>query len=181
MNTSRKQSPTLQKLQSRIGIILLAVITIWTASRLWQGSLLGTGTPAPGWNLKVADERGNFLSLDELKGHVVVLDFWSTTCPPCIREIDELNALTAEHRDKPLRIVGITAGGETMEEVLAFKTRKNVGYPLVLDDGSVSNAYKVQSLPTVYILDKEGKIVFANRGFVDGATLRNTVGLLLDL
>lgn len=181
MNSSLETKTASQKLQNQIGLIFLIIIVIWFASRFWEASLLPVGNVAPSWKLQMGDEQGNFLSLNQLKGQVVVLDFWSTTCPPCIREIDELNELHTRFRDKPLQIVGISAGGESREEIVSFRKRKTINYNLVIDTGIISQAYKVQSLPTVYVIDKEGKIAFAQRGFVDIATLKNTVGVLLDL
>ncbi|MCP4680284.1 MAG: TlpA family protein disulfide reductase [Deltaproteobacteria bacterium] len=164
MNQERDKHSTLQ---NRVGIIMLVIICIWFASRLWSDPLLQVDTIAPVWKLPLADGSGKMLRLEDLRGKAVVLDFWSTTCAPCRRQMEELDAIWRELEQKGAVIIGIAAGGEDVSEIVEFKKNKRIPYPLVVDSGTAAHAYKVRSLPTLYVLDKQGKIAAAHGGLWD--------------
>ncbi len=151
--------------KSRVGLVLLVLILIWFASRFFESPLLETGTAAPDWKLPLADGSGKTLSLTDLRGKVIVLDFWSTTCPPCIREIDELDAIQREFESQGVVVIGVAAGGETVAEIIQFRKRKRVEYSQIVDSGETATAYRAFSLPTLYIIDRQGRVAASHRGF----------------
>ncbi len=166
---------------SRIGLVIIAGLVIYFGSMIWSGSLLEDGSDAPLWTLPVADGSGQKLSLQDLRGKVVVLDFWSTTCPPCMKEMKELEKIWRRMKSREVVVVGVACGGETLVEVTEFRSRKNVEYPLVVDKtGAVSDTYLVRSLPTIYIIDRDGKIADSNRGFWDGTDVAKAVNRALE-
>ncbi len=167
-------------LQNRVGIVMLAFICVWFASRLWSDPLLEVDTIAPDWTLHLADGSGKTLGLEDLRGKVVVLDFWSTTCAPCRRQMEELDAIWRELEQKDTVIIGVATGGENVSEVVEFKKNKRIPYPLVVDPGTAAHAYKVRSLPTLYILDKQGKIAAAHLGIWDRRGIVQAVNKALD-
>ena len=100
-------------------------------------------------------------ALGDLKGKIVVLDFWATWCGPCLASIPHTNELAEKYKDK-VAIIGVChpRGGETMEDVVK---EKGIKYPVCLDaTGATAKAYKVNGYPDYYIIDTTGKLVVAD-------------------
>ncbi len=107
---------------------------------------------------------GGSLSLEDLKGKVVLLDFWATWCGPCRAGIPHLNEMYAAHKDAGLEIVGISvdrdAGGRSgLETVRDFTRKQPIAYKLVMGDAGVVNAYGgIRSIPTAFLVDRAGRV-----------------------
>ena len=86
MKEADSKSSKKSKLSTRLGFILLVFIAIWLFTVLTTDPLLPVGTEAPSWRLQLAGRNGETLDQAQLKGEVVVLDFWSWGCPTCIEE-----------------------------------------------------------------------------------------------
>ncbi|MDR1637069.1 MAG: TlpA family protein disulfide reductase, partial [Treponema sp.] len=104
--------------------------------------------------------EGKSVTLSRLKGKVVFLNFWATWCGPCRVEMPGMEALHRRYREEGLEFVAV----DIMENAVQVRDfMKNNGYtfPAFLDPGgSVSNSYGIQAVPTTYILDRDGKIIF---------------------
>ncbi|MGQ9489217.1 MAG: TlpA family protein disulfide reductase [Anaerolineae bacterium] len=121
-----------------------------------------TGAPsrsvAPDFALPTAD--GQMVRLKDLRGQVVLLNFWATWCPPCKAEMPDLDALHREYGARHrFTVLGINME-ENAEVVAGFAQQRGITFPLLLDtDGRVSNKlFVVRSLPTSMIIDREGFI-----------------------
>jgi len=102
------------------------------------------------------------LALKDLKGKVVVLDFWATWCGPCIRAIPEHNAMMEKYGEKGLVIIGVTAthGGDKVEEIVKAH---GIKYPICVDDEDKTNTtYAPNGFPDYYIIDRNGKLRIAD-------------------
>ncbi|MCK9461474.1 MAG: TlpA family protein disulfide reductase [Proteobacteria bacterium] len=134
--------------------------------QLTGGGKLPEGAVAPAFSLPRADRAGERVELALLRGKVVVLDFWSTTCPPCLAEMDELETLRRRMGPRGVEVVGICAGGEPVDEVARFVRGRGVSYPIAVDeDGVAAAAYRVRSLPTLYVVDAAGRVTAGHSGF----------------
>lgn len=121
---------------------------------------------APDFTLKDLDGKDHKLS--DYRGKVVILDFWDTWCPPCREEIPGFVQLQKELGGKDLQIIGIALGREGKEKVKKFAADYKINYPTLIFDGNqkLLNDYGgIRSIPTTFIIDKEGGIVEKLVGF----------------
>jgi cytochrome c-type biogenesis protein len=112
--------------------------------------------PAPDFTLNRLE--GQQLRLSELRGQVVMLNFWATWCGPCRAEIPELNAMQREMKDRGLTIIGVS-WDDTVDGVLDFQKELPQDYTILLGGEDVQSLFGgIPSLPTTYIIDREGRI-----------------------
>lgn len=117
---------------------------------------------APEWTAE--DLEGKARSLSELRGKVVLLDFWATWCAPCRAEIPEYIALQAKHAADGLVVVGMSLDTLPAEAVRAFVRKAGINYPVILTDGEIAATYGVQVLPTTVLIDREGRVRHRKEG-----------------
>jgi peroxiredoxin/outer membrane lipoprotein-sorting protein len=114
------------------------------------------GQPAPDFSLQSLD--GKTYKLSDLKGKVVLIDFWATWCGPCREELPSIEKLHKEFSGKGLVVLGIN--DEDKEKVQQFVNQQKLTFPTLLDSGgAVARTYKVNAIPRVILIDKDGKIV----------------------
>jgi peroxiredoxin len=148
-----------------MGLVLLILIAAWLAWTMFSDRLLPDGTDAPPWELRLAEPAGGKLASSDLQGEVVVLDFWSTTCPPCLRQMEDLKVLWRRMKPRGVTVIGVSTGGESPRQIARFGKDRGVDYPLVIDRGPVATAYRVSSLPTLYVLGRDGRIAASHSGY----------------
>ncbi|MBI3523896.1 MAG: TlpA family protein disulfide reductase [Betaproteobacteria bacterium] len=120
------------------------------------------GTPlAP--KLKLKNMDGKEVSLEKLRGKVVIINFWATWCPPCRREMPSLQRLWLQHGGKTdLQIVAVNIG-ENAETVLDFMGTLDAAptFTIVFDkDSAALRQWPIKGLPTTFLLDRKGRIVY---------------------
>ncbi len=129
------------------------------------------GKPAPAF---VAEKLAgpHAAALGDLKGQVVVVEFWATWCGPCRSTLPTLSAWQKKYGDQGLRVVGISAEAkDALDEFLA-KQKGKIGYTVGRDDGGkVSGAYGVPAIPTLIVIDRAGTVRFAEVGAGDNLAL----------
>lgn len=110
-------------------------------------------------DFKLKDLDGKELSLSDLKGKKVFLNFWATWCPPCKAEMPEIEKLYQETKDSNLVIVAVEIG-EPLDTVKPFIDKNKYNFKVLLDpDQSVATKYNITSIPTSYFIDVDGNIV----------------------
>jgi len=115
-------------------------------------------------DFKLKDLDGKELSLSDLKGKNVFLNFWATWCPPCKAEMPEIEKLYQETKDSDLVIVSIEIG-EPLGTVKSFIDTNKYSFKVLLDsDQSVASKYNIASIPTSYFINKDGNIVSKKMG-----------------
>ena len=111
---------------------------------------------APDFSLKSFDGRD--ITLSQLKGKVVLLDFWATWCGPCKESIPHLIQLYKDYRESGFELVGMNIDKGDGETVRRFVTSMDIPYPIVIAPEDVVRNYRVTGIPATFLIDKEGKI-----------------------
>ncbi len=139
-----------------ISISLLALIVFPAACSGGGSQALMAGNPVPDFKLK--NLEGNTISLSSLRGQVIILNFWSTTCPPCEAEMPHLEATYDAWKDKGFMILAIDIG-EDAATVKEFMTSRGLNIPVLLDNQfKVAEKYGIRYTPTTFVIDREGKL-----------------------
>ena len=134
---------------------------------------------ASDFNLK--DSNGRPVRLSDFKGKVVLLNFWATWCGPCKLEIPWFVEFEQKYKDRGLAIIGVSLDEDGWESVKPFLAEQKVNYRVVVGTEAVSTAYGgVESLPTTYLIDRDGKIAATHVGLVSKGDYEKEIVDLLD-
>ena len=144
-------------------IAVISAVLIWSAPMRWQQTSNGFQAAQAGRDpigyFKLQNVAGGFMSSDDLKGKVSVVDLWATWCGPCIQEIPIYNQLYDTFQGKTnIAIVGIAV--ESPQRDIPTKVRElNIKYPILIGDNQVYRAFgNTRGFPTTFVLTKEGKV-----------------------
>jgi len=111
-----------------------------------------------GADFTLADLEGRKWTLTSLRGSVVLVNFWATWCPPCRKEIPDLDALYQRFKHEGLVILAIS--DEEAGKVQPFVAERKLSYPVLLDaGGNVNKLFRVEGIPKSFVYDREGKLV----------------------
>ena len=126
-----------------------------------------SATPlAPDFTLRGADGRN--VRLDELRGQVVLVNFWATWCGPCRAELPRLDALYQKYHTSGFLLLGVNVDDDP-RTALATAARLHVSFPVLLDtDKKVSKLYDLNTMPSTIVIDRDGKMRFLHRGYRAG-------------
>jgi len=130
--------------------------------------LLHIGDKAPIFSGK-RYSTGKKFSLDEYIGKkIIIVDFWYTHCPPCVRAMPYLSDLYKEYEEKGLIVLGLNSVDNqprSMDDLSSFLRKRDLSYPVILTNPSVDIMYKINGYPIMYIIDLDGNIAFVEMGF----------------
>lgn len=127
---------------------------------------LPVDTLAPEWSLPNMED--DTVRLSDLKGELVLMDFFYMWCYPCLAALPALQKLHEKYRDKGVRIIGVNPFDTKEDGIVEFLAKRNVNYTVVLGTKEVAKMYRVAGYPTMYLLDKQGKIIMNQVGFGEG-------------
>jgi cytochrome c biogenesis protein CcmG/thiol:disulfide interchange protein DsbE len=148
------------------------------APREEASKLAAKGKVAPDFALK--DVNGKPVNLSEFKGKVVLLNFWATWCGPCKIEIPWFMEFEQKYKDKGFAVIGVAMDDEGWEAVKPYLERQKVNYRVVVGNDKVSESYGgVESLPTTFVLDRQGKVVSTHIGLVRRSEYQDEIEALL--
>lgn len=136
---------------------------------------------APDFSLKTTFEERFYLNKYINNSYVVVVHFWNTGCLPCHKEMLYLNSKWSEFKQKKIMVVGVGTDPENSSAIMKIQKHLNISYPLVLDSGQlVMKRYGVDIIPTTFIIDKDGYVVWRRVGY-EKITEREIDDLLIKL
>lgn len=169
----KKQSPLKLLLMLLLTILLVLVLLFWNPAPASaqenrpspeQATLVKDGMMAPDFTVQMFD--GKTVKLSDLKGKVVLLNFWATWCPPCRAELARVEKeIIEKFKGKPFVFLPISRG-EKRDAVAAFREKMGYSFPMGLDtDSSIYNKYAVTYIPRNFLIDKRGKVVKASVGY----------------
>lgn len=113
------------------------------------------GRPAPPWS--EPSVPGPSLSLASLRGKPIYLNFFATWCPPCNAEAPEIDGIRRKFAAQGLQVVGVDVL-ENARKAAQFRTGHHLGYPVVVDDGTLRDQYAVNGLPVHVFIDRSGVV-----------------------
>jgi peroxiredoxin len=138
--------------------LVLAVTSLAAAA-------LEAGAPAPPLSAVQLTEATRRVSLQELKGQVVYVDFWASWCVPCRLSMPALDALYRDNRARGFAVIGVNKD-VSADDAARFLKRVPVGFPLVSDAGdTIARAFDVKAMPSGYLVDRRGVVRRVHRGF----------------
>lgn len=154
--------------------LLLAASVIWGGYALESARPpLVAGSIVQGFDL--ASLTGNHVNLGDLKGKILIVNFWTTWCGPCKAEIPVLAAVTKEFQDQVV-VIGINAG-ETPEVVQNYVDVNDIPYAVLLDENNaVADQYLIRAFPTTLIIDRNGVLIAKHIGPLTSDVIQNYIG-----
>ncbi len=132
-------------------------------------------TEAP--DISVTTIQGESIKLSDLKGKPVLVNFWATTCPGCVKEMPHLVELYQEFASQGFTIIGIAMSYDPPNQVVALTKAKNIPYSIALDlnDNAAKAFGDVRLTPTSFLIAPDGRVVHQKIGELDMVKLRTRV------
>lgn len=156
-------------------IILALILFVPSAKALLLQGLMQVGifnpsvpseksVPQQSLDLRFKDQNGKIISLSDLKGKVVFLNFWATWCPPCLAEMPSINKLYEQNKANEDVVFIMLDADSNFEKAYGYMKRKNYQMPVYHMASSVPDQIFSGSLPTTVVFDKQGRLSFQHVG-----------------
>ncbi len=143
-------------------LAIVAVVVAALAFLFLMPSKGGSEIPA-GTTVSMVD--GQTVTLASLKGKPYLIEFWSTTCPGCVKEIPHLVALHQSYKAQGFKVIGIAMSYDKLDEIKAMQQAKGMNYMVGYDQsGALAQQFNVRVTPTSFLVDAEGNIVTQRMG-----------------
>lgn len=175
----------MKTLKTWTALVMLAA-SVWMVSCTKQeggagaAKLKDEGTRNEAADFELEDASGQKLKLSDLRGKVVLLNFWATWCGPCKIEIPWFVEMEREFKDQGFAVVGVSMDEDGWDAVKPFMADMKVNYRMVLGTEEMAQLYgSVQSLPTSFVIDRNGKVASVHVGIVSRNVFEEEIRALL--
>lgn len=166
-----------------LGNLVLFLALWWAAPTLLPhlGALVGVRSgPQMAPHFRYVGLTGDTLSSEDLRGQVVLVNFWATWCAPCRVEMPVLEAMYQRHRARGFTIVGLAMDRASTAEVAAFVRDREVTYPIAHVGAEAERPFGgIRGYPTSFLLDREGRVQHTVLGPIGSVSLEPAVRRLL--
>ncbi|MBC8389595.1 MAG: TlpA family protein disulfide reductase [Actinobacteria bacterium] len=132
-----------------------------------------TGCKSTSGDFTLMDLDGNEISLSDFNGKILILNFWATWCPPCREEIPNFVEVYNEYESKDVQFIGVS--NEDISTLKSFVEDYDISYPILIDDANIMGKWGISAIPTTFVFDKNGQIIFKNVGMMTGEQLKNII------
>jgi len=151
----------------KIKLIKIALVTFFMLLPLAVSAAVSVGDKVPSFKARTIDDGKN-LALEDYRGKVVLLDFWASWCPPCLKSFPKYDALRREIGTSDFEIVAINVD-ENTDDARKFLSKHPVSFPIAKDPkGVLPGVFGVKAMPTSYLIDKNGVVRHVHAAFRDG-------------
>jgi len=151
---------------------------VWSARNVEVLRPIARGQLAPDFALERIDGTPGAVALSALRGQVVVLDFWATWCGPCVQMIPLMDGLDQAWRPRGVAFVAVNSdgGGASLADIKDFLIEHPITYPVVRDgDGEVGARYRLEALPNIVVIGRDGRIRSSFVGYTSKPTLEKAL------
>jgi thiol-disulfide isomerase/thioredoxin len=132
-------------------------------------------TPAQGYDFSTISVTGDKVSLSDYRGHVVMVNFWATWCPPCRAEMPVIESAYEQYRSQGFIVLAVN-NAERSDQVTAFADQFQLTFPVLLDyTANISQQFGVKGYPTSVFLDTKGSVYATHQGMLTVAQLQNYI------
>jgi len=132
-----------------------------------------TGCKSTSGDFTLMDLDGNEIPLSDFNRKVLILNFWTTWCPPCREEIPDFVEVYNEYESKDVQFIGVS--NEDISTLKSFVEDYDINYPILIDDANIMGKWGISAIPTTFVFDKNGQIIFKNVGMMTGEQLKNII------
>jgi cytochrome c biogenesis protein CcmG/thiol:disulfide interchange protein DsbE len=179
--SGQKQSPLGRNIFLIVGLLLLlSLIAIMAVNLQRVESPDLQGNKAPDFNLALFDQfEQDQLALADLRGQVVVINFWASWCVECYKEAELLEQAWQAYKDRGVIFIGVDYL-DTDKEALAYMQKYGITYPSGPDLGNkIAEAYAITGVPETFFIDREGQIVHVQIGPIEQEQLYGLLDRLI--
>ena len=145
---------------------LLEALFVLACLMPWPAKAAVDESTAPDFTLESL--AGEHVRLEELRGQVVLINFWASWCGPCRQEMPVLDRLHQRYQSTGFTVLGVNVEGEAAP-AKSIVDKTAVTFPVLIDAGqSVSKLYDLKAMPSTVVVDRDGKVRFVHRGYKPG-------------
>ena len=166
-------------MQMKIKSVATFVLSVFSFCVLsgCPGGGVKIGLPPPPLNLERIG--GGKIDIKELKGKVILVNFWATWCAPCVSEMPEFEKLHRELEGRPFAVLAVSVD-KNASTVEKFAGKNNLSFPILIDQGeAVARSWGTTGLPETFIIDREGNVAYKIIGPIEYESIRRKIGTLL--
>ncbi len=147
---------------------LARFIPVLIAATLLAASAAQATTPAPAPDFALPSRDGGEVRLSELRGQVVMINFWATWCGPCRQEMPLLQQISARYEPLGFTLLGVNVEPDSAP-AKAWLEKVPVTFPILFDrENTVSASFGVEAMPSTVLVDREGRVRHVHRGYKAG-------------